>query len=101
MAPVETEYYDLVRRYSTFTLSLLKSSQLKVAPDADAVALKKAYRKAAMTVCSHCMLQCIANLGFIRPFGYSITLTRIRHPMQRRCSRRLGAWVGIALCAAS
>ncbi|KAI0029187.1 X-domain of DnaJ-containing-domain-containing protein [Vararia minispora EC-137] len=44
MAPVETEYYDL----------------LEVSPEANATDLKKAYRKAAMKASSHCALMCFA-----------------------------------------
>lgn len=61
MAPVETEYYDLVRFQRSVQDSLLSYAQLEVSPEANATDLKKAYRKAAMKASSHCTWRVIES----------------------------------------
>jgi hypothetical protein len=57
MAPVETEYYDLVSldplatRALSYEISPCEPRQLGVPIDVNDTDLKKAYRKAAMKVC--------------------------------------------------
>jgi hypothetical protein len=62
MAPVETEYYDLVSdllHSSMKKYELYKQWQLSVPIDVNDTDLKKAYRKAAMKVCSPLRSPCM------------------------------------------
>jgi hypothetical protein len=89
MAPVETEYYDLVSVFMvSASLASLNSIQLQlgVPVDVNDTDLKKAYRKAAMKV--RLSPPNDPSCPSVRMPPRSTTPIRIRPQMQRRNSKR-------------
>lgn len=85
MAPIETEYYDLVRSFHSKDANhrLPVPSQLGVGTDVEDTDLKKAYRKQAMKVIKLPYL----SIPACPNIPNSITPTKTHLQMQRSGSR--------------
>jgi len=105
MAPVETEYYDLVWQTTAphdtrdirveFLTCSFTNAQLGVSVDFQETDLKKAYRKAAMKVLdlassnlNRLTRRLLPLLWRFPVVVYSIIRIRTRHPKRRKSLRR-------------
>ena len=98
MAPVETEYYELVRTIVSMDSNYLvyfDSTQLGVAVDADDTELKKAYRKQAIKVSG------FATVSGTRSHISHFIVPSRQEPLRRRRREVQGYQVPTRSCCAS